>query len=189
MEVVHAVLGEVTGDDVGAEFARAAVDRDDVGEDFEEGGLAGAVGADEHDALAALGGEVEIAVNDVVAVGLLDVLEFDDLEAGARRLGELEVDALEFVLRLLDGDFLETLDLFFLGFCARGHRGLRAEAVHEFLEMGDLALLILERGRLLRLAGLFLHVDEIIVVAVVVMEHAAPAARSMPVQRALRNAL
>jgi hypothetical protein len=80
----------------------------------------------------------------VVAVGLLHVLELDDLQAGARRLGELEVDPLELLHRLLDGDLLEALDLLFLGLGAGGHRGLGAEAVHELLQVGDLALLVLE---------------------------------------------
>ena len=60
VQVIETVLGEVAGDDVAAELARAALDRDDAGEDFEERGFARAVGADEDDALAAFGGEVEI---------------------------------------------------------------------------------------------------------------------------------
>ena len=65
IEVIEAVLREVAGDDIAAEIALTALDFDDAGENFEERGFAGAVGADEDDALAALGGEVEIAVNDV----------------------------------------------------------------------------------------------------------------------------
>ena len=83
LQVVGAVLGEVPRENVAAELTDTALDRDDVAEDLEQGGLAGAVGSDEHDALAALGLEVEVAVDDVVAVRLLDVLEGDDLEAGA----------------------------------------------------------------------------------------------------------
>jgi hypothetical protein len=164
-------LGEVAGDDVAAEFARAALDVDDTGEDFEERGFAGAVGTDEHDALAALGGEVEVFVNDVVAVGLPDVFELDDLEAGARGLRELEVHLAQLFGGLFDGDILEALDLFLLGLRAGGHRGLGAEAINEDLQVGDLALLVFESGGLLVLAG-FLFGQEIIVVAVVIMERA-----------------
>ena len=171
VQVIETVLGEVTGDDVAAEFARAALDGDDAGEDFEERGFAGAVGSDEDDALAALGGEVEVFVNDVVAVGLPDVFELDDLEAGARGLRELEVHLAQLFGRLLDGDILEALDLFFLGLGAGGHGGLGTEAVNEDLQVGDLALLIFEGGELLVFAGFFLG-EEVVVVAVVVMERA-----------------
>jgi hypothetical protein len=169
IEGVGALLGEVTRGDVGAEFAGAALDGDDAGEDFEKGGFAGAVGADEDEALAALGGEVEIPIHDVIAVGLLDVFQLDDFEAGARRLGKAEVNAFEFVLRLFDGDFLEALDLFLLRFGAGGHGGLGAETVDEFLKVGDFALLVFEGGGLLFFAGFFFD-EEVVVVAVVVME-------------------
>ena len=59
--------------------------------------------------------------------------------------------------------------MFFLRFCAGGHRGLGAEAIDEDLEVGDLALLGLEGGGLLGFAGLFFG-EEIIVVAVVIVE-------------------
>ncbi len=128
--------------------------------------------ADEHDALAALGLEVEVAVDDVVAVGLLDVFQRDDLQAGARRLREAEIDLLEVLPRLLDGDFLEALDLFLLRLGARSHRGLGAEAVDEFLEVGDLALLVLEESGLLLATGV-LFVEVVVVVAGVFVERAA----------------
>ena len=169
IEVIEAVLREVAGDDVAAEVALAALDLDDAGEDFEERGFAGAVGADEDDALAALGGEVEIAVNDVRAVGLADVFQVDDLQAGARRLRELEVHLAQFLGGFLDGGFFQALDLFLFGFRARGHRGFGAEAIHEDLEVGDLALLGLEGGGLLGFAGLFFR-EVVVVVAVVVVQ-------------------
>ena len=171
VEVVEAVLGEVAGDDVAAEFAGAALGRDDVGEDFEEGRFAGAVGADEDDALAAFAGEVEVLVDDVLAVGLLDVGEGDDLEAGARGLRELEVHLAQFLGGLLDGDLLEAFDLLFFRLGAGGHGGLGAEAVDEDLEVGDLALLGLEGGGLLGFARLF-FLQVIVVVAVVIAEGA-----------------
>jgi hypothetical protein len=91
LRLSSAVLREVAGDDVAAEVARAALDGDDAGEDLEQRGLAGAVGADEHDALAALGLEVEIAIDDVVAVGLLDVLELTTLRPERGGWGNLKL--------------------------------------------------------------------------------------------------
>ena len=169
VEVVDAVLGEVARDHVAAFLAEAAVDRDDAGEDLEEGGLARAVGADEHRALAAFALEVEVLVDDVFTVGLLDVLELHHLEAGAGRLGEAELDLLQVVLGLVDRDLFEPGDLLLLGLRAGGHRGLGAEAVDERLQVRDLTLLVLEHRLLAFLAGHALG-DEVVVVAVVAME-------------------
>jgi hypothetical protein len=143
VEVVDAVLGEITRDDVAAFLAEAAVDRDDAGEDLEQRRLAGAVRADEHRALAAFALEVEVLIDDVVAVGLLDMLELHHLEAGARRLGEAELDLLQVVFGLVDRDLFEAGDLLLLRLRAGGHRSLGAEAVDERLQVGDLALLVL----------------------------------------------
>jgi len=118
IEVIETVLGEVTGNDVAAEFAQTALDRDDVGENFEEGGFAGAVGADEDDALTSLSGEVEVFVDDVVAVGLLHMLKFDDFQPGTRGLRELEVHFPQFFGRFVNGDFFKAFDLFLFGFGA-----------------------------------------------------------------------
>ena len=58
IEVVDAVLGEVTRDDIAADFADAAVDGDDSSENLQQGGLAGTVRADEDGTLAALAFEI-----------------------------------------------------------------------------------------------------------------------------------
>ena len=171
VEVVHPVLREIARHDVAAELAHAALDRDDPAQDLQQGGLAGAVGPDEHDALAALGREIEVAVDDVVAVGLLHVLQVDDLPAGAGRLGKLEIDPPQVLLRLVHGHLLQALDLLLLRLGPRGQRGLGAEPVDEFLQVGDLALLVLEPRRLLLLAFVLLP-EEIVVVARVALEGA-----------------
>src|ERR1019366_9414624 len=93
---------------------------------------------------------VEVAVNDMVTVGLLHVRERGDAEAGTRRLRKAKMYFLEVCLGRLDGDLLEALDLFLLGFRARGERGLGAEAIDEPLEVGDFALLVFVAGGLLR---------------------------------------
>jgi hypothetical protein len=69
-------------------------------------------------------------------------------------------------------DFLEALDLLLLRLGARSHRGLGAEAVDELLQMGDLALLVLELRGLLLLAGVLL-VEVVVVVAGVFVQRAA----------------
>ena len=172
LEVVAAILGEIAGDDIAAELAFAALNGNHAAENLEQGGLARAVGADEHDALAALDLQVEVAVDDVVAISLLHVLERHDLEPGARGLREAEIHALELLHRLLDGVVLEPLDLLLLRLGAGGHGGLGAEAVDELLQMRDLALLVFEDGGLLRFARLLLR-QEIVVVARVAMQGAA----------------
>src|SRR5204863_196208 len=91
LEIIESVLGEVADDDVAAEFADATLDREHIRENFEERGLAGAIGSDEHDALAALTREIQVTVDDMIAVRLLDVFELDYFQAGTRRLGKLEV--------------------------------------------------------------------------------------------------
>jgi hypothetical protein len=118
IQVIEPVLGEVAGHDIAAEFTNPALNGQHAGEDFQQGGFAGAVGPDEHDALSALGGEVEIPIHDVITVCLLHVFELDDLQARPRGLGEFEVDALQLFRRFLDGDGFESLDLFLLRFCA-----------------------------------------------------------------------
>ena len=173
VEVVDAVLGEVARDHVAAFLAEAAVDRDDAGEDLEQRGLAGAVGADEHRALAAFALEVEVLVDDVVAVGLPDVLELHHLQARAGRLREAELDLLQVVLRLVDRDLLEAGDLLLLGLRAGGHRGLGAEAVDERLQVRDLALLVLEHRLLALLARLALDQEVVVIAGVFVQALAA----------------
>ena len=55
LQHVHAVLGIVAGFDVVTERALALLRSQNAGEDFQQGGFAGAIGADQHDALAAFG--------------------------------------------------------------------------------------------------------------------------------------
>ena len=89
---VHAILRVVAGLDVVAERARAGLRREHAGEDLQQGGFARAVRPDQHDALAALGLEVHAAIDHVLAVGVVDVLQLDDLEPAALRLRELEIE-------------------------------------------------------------------------------------------------
>ena len=65
-----ACLGVVGHTHVGAQVAGAGGGRFQAGEDLHEGGLAGAVGADERHMLAAVELEVDVTVDVLVAVGL-----------------------------------------------------------------------------------------------------------------------
>lgn len=61
-----------------AGFLFTLVDFELAGEELEEGGFTGAVGADEDDFVAALDGEVEVFVDAFSGVGLADFFEVDD---------------------------------------------------------------------------------------------------------------
>ena len=105
-----------------------------------ERGLAGTVGADQGDVVPAVEREVDVLVDEVVAVALRDALEAHDGVSRARRRREREAHALvllgqhdELLADLLDAlDAL--LDLLRLG-------GLVAEAVDEDFHVRDVALL------------------------------------------------
>src|ERR1043166_182013 len=169
LEHVHAVLGVVTAFDVVAESALAGGGREDAGEDFQEGGFAGAVGADEDGALAALGLKGDAAINGVAAVSKVDVLELDDALATAFGLGKVEVE-----LAVVGGgclDFVHALDLLELALRARCHRVLGAEAIDEFHEAANLALLTFIGGDELLLGGFALQ-KVIVVIAAITNEFA-----------------
>ena len=134
------MLGVVGDAHVGAQVARAGGGQLQAGDDLHEGGLAGAVGADERHMLAAVEFEVDIAVDVLVAVGLGHALQTHDHVAGAWRIGELKVN----VLVALGQDDELLFDLFdFADALLRlgGLGGLVAELVDEDLHVGDVALL------------------------------------------------
>src|SRR6202012_3170821 len=77
--------------DVGAETDAAGVGRIGAGEHLDQSGLAGAVGADDADAVAALNADREVVDDLAVAIGPADVLGLDDQFAGFVCLGGSEV--------------------------------------------------------------------------------------------------
>ncbi len=161
VERVAAVLRVVADLHVAAHDALAALDGQHAREDFEQRRFARAVGPDEHDALAALGGEVQPLVNRLAArVSLVDVFERDRFQPAARGLREAEFHRRGLVLRGLD--FLHARDLLELALRLAGEAGLGAETVGEALQALDLALLRLVGGELLLAAGGAL--DEVAVV-------------------------
>ena len=94
----------------------------------------------------------------------MDVGEADGALAAALGLGEIEAD----FLRLAGGgfDFLHALDLLELALGLGGFAGFGAEAVGEFLEAGDVALLVFVGGEELLLGSFAL--DEVVVVGAAV---------------------
>ena len=134
------VLGIVGHAHVGAQIAGAGGGRLQAGEDLHEGGLAGAVRADERHVLAAVELEVDVAVDVLVAVGLGYALEAHDHVARARRVGELKVDVLV-TLGQDDELLFDLLDLADALLGLGGLGGLVAELVDEDLHVGDVALL------------------------------------------------
>ena len=147
-----------------AEFAHALLHGEDVGQDFQERGFARAVGADEDDAFVAFDFQIDAGVHDFLAIGVVDVGEADGALAAALGLREIEAD----FFRLAGGglDFFHALDLLELALGLRGFAGFRAEAVGEFLEAGDVALLVFVGGEELLLGGFAL--DEVVVVGATV---------------------
>ena len=97
---VVAELGGVTG------LILAGVHWDDAGHDLEQGRLASAVGADQHDAVAAFDGQVQILIDDLFAISLGGLFELDELLVGASGLGEGELEGFAWSAGLL-----ELLDL------------------------------------------------------------------------------
>ena len=152
VEHFHAVLRVIAHLHVAAHEALPALDGHDARQDFEQRRFARAVGTDEHDLLAALGGEVHALVNLLtVRVRLIDVFERHDLQAATLGLGKTELHrgglGLGHLQSLHAGDLLE------LALGLTGEAGLGAETVGETLETFDLALLRLVGVGLLLAAG------------------------------------
>ena len=126
-------------------------------------------GPDQHRPLAALGLETHPAIDDVFPVSVVDVFELDDLDSAALRLGELEVQLAVVTFGRLD--LVHPLDLLELALGLRGLGVLGAEAVDEFHQAADLALLVFVGGQLLLLVGLAL--EQILVIAAAVTDQPA----------------
>ena len=132
------VLREVLHHHLVAFGARAGVGRFLARQHAHQRGLAGAVVADERDAIAALDVQVDVVEHDLVAVRLARVLQLEHHAAALGRGGELEVDALALGRHLEALDLLEHLDA---ALHLRRLGRLVAEAVDELLDALDLLVL------------------------------------------------
>ena len=131
---IHArrfVLREVLHDDVVAFDARARVRRLLAREHAHQRRLAGAVRADERDAVAALDVQVEVAEDDEVAVRLAHVLQLEHRASALAAGREIEVDLLPLGRHLDRHDLLEHLDA---ALHLRRLRRLIAEPIDEHLD-------------------------------------------------------
>ena len=164
---VGVVLRVVARRDVAAEHHAAAVGRELAGDDLEERGLAGAVGADDGDLLAAADREVDPIEDDEVAVGLRDALDADDLVGRARAGREAEAHRLAALEHL---DVVELLERLHLALRHGGLAGLGAEAIDEPLEALALAGDVL--GRRLQDARLLGALDGVRLVVAAVLADA-----------------
>ena len=90
LDVEHfdALLREVADAHIVPHFAHAVLDFDTPGEDLKQRGFTCAIGADQHDALLFLNDEIQVGIDDVVAVGLLDIFKGSDALTAAHWLRE-----------------------------------------------------------------------------------------------------
>ena len=135
------MLAEVADLGIAAEGALAFLKLHHAGEDFNKRGLAGAVWSNQCHSFSALDEEVEVAVNNMVAVGHLDSLEHGGALSTALGLGDAETKG--FLRRFGALDFFHPLDLLQLALSLGCFGGNGAEAVGEFLQGGDFLLLVL----------------------------------------------
>ncbi len=94
VEHLNPMLREITDPDVVPRDAFALLHRQHSGEQLEQGRFPGAVGSDEDGPLSALGFEIQLPVDDQLAVGVPHVLEGDGAQTAPRRLREMELDRL-----------------------------------------------------------------------------------------------
>ena len=137
-------LALVAGADEVAGTAGAFGGRQDAGDDAQEGGLAGAVGPDDGDLVAAVefaGDGAEDPAGTAV-VGVAEVGPAEDFVAASRRGGEPEGGA-SAGERLDDGaDLVHALEHLDLVLDAGGQGALGAEAVDEALDLGAAAVFV-----------------------------------------------
>ena len=163
------MLGVVLHLDVAAEHALARIEGKRARQHLEQRRLPRPVDSHQGHAVAPLDQEVDSRVDHVVAVGLPDAGHPGHQPAGARRLGEREVDAARVGLGL---DPLHAAEHLHPALHLPGLARLVAEALDEPLDLGHSLGLVAGLRLPQRLAGLALH-QEVVVVAVVQRDRAA----------------
>lgn len=138
-EFVGMVLIEEGGEGFGAEFVVAGERGLFPGDHAAEGGLAGAVGADDGDFFTTGDFEVEVPKDGEVAVLLGGVFELRNKMGGGGRVGKTER---HHRILCVDLDAFDFGELFDARLDLRGFVGLGAEAVDKLFGFGDLAVLV-----------------------------------------------
>ena len=87
------------------------------------------------------------AINNQVAIGMIDIFKRDHAQAAADRLREMELDRLS--ARDRGCDFFHAIDLFQLALCLRCFACLGAKSIGKQLQRRDFFLLIFVSGELL----------------------------------------
>src|SRR5438477_8612163 len=94
VEHVDSVLREITCAHIMSELPHAMLHGQDAGEQLEKSRFSRAIRADKHGALTALGTILHCAINNEVAIGMIDIFQRDHTQAAAHRLREMELDRL-----------------------------------------------------------------------------------------------
>ena len=166
---VNPVLGTVTNQHIMSKFARSGLDRQNAGQKFQERRFAGAIRTDQNGALISVNGTIELPVDDGLTVGVVNLLELENLAAAPFRLRKAKGHmAFGGIWHL---DFVHPIDLFALALRLGGLGVLRPKPIDESLQPLDLSLLILIGSQDLFLPGSFLS-DVFVVVAPVLYQFA-----------------
>src|SRR5712691_3347014 len=110
-----------------SEFAHATLPWQYPAQQLEKSRFSRAVRPDKHGALTALGMELQSAINNEVAIGMIDIFQRDHAQAAAHRLRKMELDRLS--ARDRGRDFFHAIDLFQLALCLRCFAGLGAKSI------------------------------------------------------------
>src|SRR5947209_19735402 len=94
VEHVDSVLREITCAHIMSELAHAMPHGQYPAQQLEKSRFSRAIWPDKHGALTALGMILQSAINNDVAIGVIDILQRDHAQAAAHRLREMELDRL-----------------------------------------------------------------------------------------------
>src|SRR5438045_6370638 len=94
VELVDPVLREITCAHIMSELAHPMLHGQHPGEQLENSRFSRAIGADKHGALTALGMKLHSAINNEIAIGMIDIFQRDHAQPTAHRLREMELDRL-----------------------------------------------------------------------------------------------
>src|SRR5439155_9307605 len=117
VEHVDSVLREITCAHIMPEFAHAMLCGQYPGEQLEKSRFPSAIRTDKHGALTALGVKLHSAINNEIAIGMIDIFKRDHAQAAADRLREMKLDRLS--ARDRGRDLFHAIDLFQLALCLR----------------------------------------------------------------------
>src|SRR6266404_4891455 len=110
-----------------SKFAHATLYGQYPAQQFEKSRFPRAIRPDKHGALTALGMKLHSAINNQVAIGMIDIFQRDRAQTTADRLREMELDRLS--ARDRGRDFFHPIDLFQLALRLRRFGCLGAKSI------------------------------------------------------------